>query len=328
MPLYTRIDKTKPVPRGSPTMRIESAQVMMIARVRRSRWPRCACSSAWPAWRRERALEQANNDVAQRGVAAARRAAISSTTAWAATPPSTCATTAWRPDLGLTEQQLIDNLMFAGESPHSTMTDRACAPTTRKQLVRRGAARPVADRAQHAARTTSTRSCKSFYAGPDPRRPASTTCAARCGDAARAVGAAGHAGGRLGRRARTRRATCRRTSRNSRWPTRQADARGVRPVRARYRQLPGVHRRALQPERQALGFWVIAFLLFFSSSPTCSRRNLEGREVSRPRPARSPTTPLWRRNMAPRGAAGELQPSPSAQPAAVVRAAGQGDSSA
>ena len=60
-------------------------------------------------------------------------------------------------DLGLTEQQMIDNLMFTGDSPHETHAQRhQCR--RRKALVRRGAAGPVADRAQHAARTTSTRS--------------------------------------------------------------------------------------------------------------------------------------------------------------------------
>ena len=60
-------------------------------------------------------------------------------------------------DIGLTEQQMIDNLMFTGESPHSTMMNgmqcRRC-----QALVRRRAARPVADRAQQGCPTTSTRS--------------------------------------------------------------------------------------------------------------------------------------------------------------------------
>ena len=80
-----------------------------------------------------------------RRCSAARR--TSSTTASAATRPSTSATTAWRHDLGITEQQLIENLMFTGERPFDTMRI-AMQPGRRDALVRRRAARPVADRAQ------------------------------------------------------------------------------------------------------------------------------------------------------------------------------------
>ena len=118
-------------------------------------------------------------------------------------------------------------------------------PGRRQALVRRRAAGPVADRAQPRRRTTSTRSCaRSTSTRPRPtgvQQPG----AAGHRDAARAVGAAGHAGGGVGRRAERAGQRAAKHFKEFKLVTPgQADARGVRRVRARHGQLPRLHRRA------------------------------------------------------------------------------------
>ena len=66
-------------------------------------------------------------------------------------------------EIGLTEEQIKDNLMFTAEKIGDAHGDRDVA-TGREGLVRRDAARPVRDRAARAAPTGSTRTCAASIA--------------------------------------------------------------------------------------------------------------------------------------------------------------------
>ena len=89
-------------------------------------------------------------------------------------------------DLGLSEQQVIENLMFTGERIHDTMRDHY-ASRGRSTLVRHHAARPVADRPQpwHGLHLFLP---EVVLPGSQPADRRQQPGAARYGDAARACG--------------------------------------------------------------------------------------------------------------------------------------------
>ena len=136
--------------------------------------PACAllsCALGLPAprsrsERRRRSSPRATNQSrTPRRCSAAR--ATSSTTASAVTRRSTCATTG-SADLGLTEKQIVDNLMFTGRAPYDTMAI-AMKPEDATRWF--GVAPPDLSliARSRAARTSSTPICAAFYL--DPSRP-------------------------------------------------------------------------------------------------------------------------------------------------------------
>ena len=119
-------------------------------------------------------------------------------------------------DLGLSDAQMIENLMFTGERPHDTMQDHDAA-AGRRALVRPHAAGSELDRACRGTDYIYT-FLKSFYL--DPSRPTGTNNLrpADDSDAARAVGVAGlSAGGLRRRRAMLSTMPCTRSSKDSSW---------------------------------------------------------------------------------------------------------------
>ena len=100
-------------------------------------------------------------------------------------------------DIGITEQQLIDNLMFTGERPHDTMVER---DQCRRRQPWFGVVPPDLSLVARSRGPDYIYSfLQSFYADPDQADRRQQPGAAGHGDAARALGVAGHRRKRSGK---------------------------------------------------------------------------------------------------------------------------------
>jgi hypothetical protein len=154
---------------------------------------------------------------------------------------SMCGTTGSRRISQLTEEQLIENLMFTGEQALRHDGELPCAPEDAAALVRHRTAGSLADRAQPAARTTCSASCADFMGRSSAATGVQQRRAAEYRDAARVVGTAGGAGARTPTETTRSDAGANHGLSRSIRPGLHQRA-GVRPGRARCREFSGLHR--------------------------------------------------------------------------------------
>jgi ubiquinol-cytochrome c reductase cytochrome c1 subunit len=164
-------------------------------------------------------------------------------------------------DIGLTEEQMIENLMFTGDSPHATMINGINPDDARRWF---GVVPPDLSLITRSKGTDYVYTfLKSFYV--DPGKATGVNNLALPGTAMPHVlwqlqGTQeavweGHTDAQGNAQKHFKEFT---------WRAGQAQPRGVRRVRARHRQLPRLPRRAGAGEAPVARLLVIAFLVFFT----------------------------------------------------------------